>query len=371
MNAPFREADAAAPEPAQPEEAATPATPVPSRRSTLSRLRAPLMIGGAAVVLAGAAYAYATGGRHQSTDDAYVQTAGVDISSNIAGRVVEIDVRDNEQVKAGQVLFRLDAAPHDLAVAQASAKVAEARAQIGGDLAAYHQRQADLANANDAADYADRERTREQQLLGSGAVSKQEFDQSDRLAHNNHLQVADTQQQVAAALAVLGGRSDLPTDAYATVQDAIAQLGRAQLERSWTVIRAPQDGRVTKVDQLQVGDYINAATPVFHLVTGAPWIGANFKENQLTHMRVGQLASVSIDAFRDHRCQGRVQSIAPASDPTFSIIPPQNATGNWVKVVQRLPVRIAFACTPALDPAAGLSVLVDVDTGYRHRLLEF
>jgi membrane fusion protein (multidrug efflux system) len=110
---------------------------------------------------------------------------------------------------------------------------------------------------------------------------------------------------------------------------------------------------------------------VFHLVTGAPWIGANFKENQLTHMRVGQSASVSIDAFRDHRCQGRVQSIAPASDPTFSIIPPQNATGNWVKVVQRLPVRIAFACTPALDPAAGLSVLVDVDTGYRHRLLEF
>jgi membrane fusion protein (multidrug efflux system) len=322
-----------------------------------------------AVVLAGAAYAYATGGRHQSTDDAYIQAAGVDVSSNIAGRVVEIDVKENQEVKAGQALFRLDEAPHDLAVAQAAAKVAEARQEIGANQAAYHQRQADLANANDAAAYADRELSREGQLMGSGAVSKQEFDQADRLSHNNHSQVAATQQQVAAALAALGGRPDQPLDAYASVQDSIAQLGRAQLERSWTVIRAPQDGRVTKVDQLQVGDYINAATPVFHLVTGAPWIGANFKENQLTHMRVGQPASVSIDAYRDHHCQGRVQSIAPASDPTFSIIPPQNATGNWVKVVQRLPVRIAFACTPVLDPAAGLSVLVDVDTGYRQRLL--
>jgi membrane fusion protein (multidrug efflux system) len=363
MNAPFRDADAAAPDPAQ-SELAEPAAPAP-RRSILSRLRTPLMVGGAAVVLAGTAYAYITGGRHQSTDDAYVQAAGVDISSNIAGRVVEVDVKENQQVKAGQVLFRLDPAPHDLAVAQAAAKVAEARASIGADLATYHQRQADLVNADDAASYADRERTREQQLLGSGAVSGQEFDQADRLAHNNHSQVADTQQQVAAALAALGGQPNLPVDSYASVQDAIAQLGRAQLERSWTVIRAPQDGRVTKVDQLQVGDYINGATPVFHLVTGAPWIGANFKEDQLTHMRVGQSAAVSIDAFKDHRCQGRVESIAPASDQTFSIIPPQNATGNWVKVIQRLPVRIAFSCSPSLDPAAGLSAVVDVRTGHR------
>lgn len=371
MNAPFRDADAAAPEPATTPEPSISAASAPARRSTLSRLRIPLMAGGAAVVLAGAAYAFVTGGRHQSTDDAYVQAAGVDVSANIAGRVIEVDVKENQTVKAGQVLFRLDPAPHDLAVAQAAAKVAEARQQIGADLAAYHQRQADLANANDAADYADRERSREEQLMGSGSVSKQEFDQADRLAHNNHSQVAATQQQVAAALAAVGGRPDLPLDAYASVQDAIAQLGRAQLERSWTVIRAPQDGRVTKVDQLQVGDYINAAAPVFHLVTGAPWIAANFKESQLTHMRVGQIASVSIDAFKDHRCQGRVQSIAPASDPTFSIIPPQNATGNWVKVVQRLPVRIAFACAPSLDPPAGLSALVDVDTGHRPRLPGF
>ena len=328
-------------------------------------LRIGLMAGGAAVVLVGAAYAWVTGGRHQSTDDAYVQTAGVDVSANIAGRVVEIDVRENQTVKAGQVLFRLDPAPHDLAVDEAAAKVSEARQGIGTGLADYRQREADLANASDAAGFADRERERDQELLTSGAVSKQEYDQADRAAHAARLQVAAAQQQAAAALAALGGRADLATDRHAAVQDALAQFGRARLESSWTVIRAPEDGRVTKVDQLQVGDYINAATPVFHLVTGAPWIAANFKENQLTHMRVGQSARVSLDAYKDHRCEGRVQSIAPASDPTFSIMPPQNATGNWVKVVQRLPVRIVFACAPAFDPAAGLSALVDVDTRYR------
>jgi len=329
------------------------------------------MVGGAAVVLAGAAYAFVTGGRHQSTDDAYVQAAGVDISSNIAGRVVEIDVRENQYVKAGQVLFRLDPAPHDIAIAENAAKVAESRQEIWTDLAAYRQRVADLANAADAEAYADRERARERQLLGAGAVSQAESDQADRLASNDHLQIAATQQQVASALAALGGRPDLPIDQHAAVQDAQALLARAELEKSWTVIRAPQDGRVTKVEQLQVGDYINASAPVFHLVTGAPWIAANFKENQLTHMRVGERAAVSIDAFHDHKCEGRIESIAPASDPTFSIMPPENATGNWVKVVQRLPVRIAFNCSPALDPAAGLSALVDVDTGYRPRPLGF
>jgi membrane fusion protein (multidrug efflux system) len=360
MNAPFREADKVT-------QLATKRGAGPKRPLGLSlaRLRLPLMVGGVAVVAAGAAYAFVTGGRHQSTDDAYVQAAGVDISSNIAGRVVEIDVAENQEVKAGQLLFRLDSAPHDLAVAESAAKVAEARQDIDTELATYRQRVADLANVSDAAAYAERERQREQQLLGAGAVSKSESDQADRAAQAAHLQVDADRQQAAAALAALGGRSDLPTDEHASVLNALAQLGRAQLERSYTVIRAPQNGRVTKVEQLQVGDYINAATPVFHLVAGAPWIGANFKENQLTQMRVGQPVTVSIDAFKDHQCRGAVQSISPASDQTFSVMPAENATGNWVKVVQRLPVRIAFSCSPALAPAAGLSAVVDVDTGHR------
>ena len=360
MNAPFSASDAA--------ELTRDAPDKPDRPNLMARLKLPLMIGGVALVLAGAGYFWLTSGRHESTDDAYIEAAGVDISSNIAGRVVEIDVKENQRVRAGQILFRLDPAPHDLAVRQDAAKVDEARQEIDTAQAAYRQRQVDVKNALDAAAYAERERGREQQLLGAGAVSKSDFDQADRAANNARLQVQDAQQQLAAALAALGGRPDLPTDKHSEVEDSLAQLGKAQLEKSWTVIVAPQDGRVTKVEQLQVGDYINASAPVFHLITGEPWISAKFKENQLTHMRVGQPVQVSVDAYRDHACEGRIQSIAPASDQTFSALPPQNDTGNWVKVVQRLPVRITFACRPEFDPAAGLSAIVNVDTGWSRRL---
>jgi membrane fusion protein (multidrug efflux system) len=339
-----------------------------TRSERLARLRAPLMLGGVAVVLLAAGYVYLTGGRYESTDDAYVHAAGVDISSNIAGRVVQVDVKENQLVKAGQVLFRLDPAPHDIAIEQAQAQVADARQQLQSDLASYRQRQVDLKNAENGAAYAERERRRDEQLLAAGAVSQAEYDQAVRQSDAARLQVGAAQQQLAQALAALGGRADESIDAHATVRRANAQLAREALNKSWTVIRAPQDGRVTKVEQLQVGDYINAAAPVFHLVTGAPWIDANFKENQLKHMRPGQPVSVRIDAFPSYRCEGRVQSIAPATDQTFSMLPAENASGNWVKVVQRLPVRVSFTCNPALDPPAGLSSLVKVDTGYKRRL---
>ncbi len=180
--------------------------------------------------------------------------------------------------------------------------------------------------------------------------------------------MATANQAVVQALAALGGRADETIDAHPTVRQANATLARSALNKQWTFIRAPQDGRVTKVDQLQVGDYINAAAPTFHLVTGTPWIEANFKENQLKHMRVGQTAAVKIDAYAGYKCTGRVASIAPATDQTFSLLPAQNASGNWVKVVQRLPVRIQFSCNPAMIPAAGLSTNVKVDTGYKRRL---
>lgn len=345
------------------------ARPEPLTRSErLAQLRAPLMIGGVALVALVAAFAYFTGGRYESTDDAYVNAAGVDISSNIAGRVVEVDVVENQKVRQGQVLFRLDPAPHDIAIEQGEAQVADAREQLESQLAMYRQRQVDLKNAEDAAAYAERERKRDHDLLSAGAVSQSEYDQAARQADAAHLQVGTAQQQLAEALAVLGGRADESVSAHAAVREASAQLARARLNKDWTVIRAPQDGRVTRVEQLQVGDYINAATPVFHLVTGAPWIEGAFKENQLKHMRPGQPVSVKIDAFPGFRCAGRVQSIAPATDQTFSMMPAENASGNWVKVVQRLPVRVSFSCDPQLDPAAGLSAVVKVDTGYKRRL---
>ena len=343
-------------------------TPPPTGAERMAKLRAPLMIGGVAVVAIAAAYMYLTGGRYESTDDAYTQTAGVDISSNLAGRVIEVDVKEGQQVKAGQVLFRLDPAPYDIAISQGQAQVADSRQQLQAQVAAFQQRQTEVKNAEDAAAYAAREEARNKELLAAGAVSQAEYDQAVRAATNAKLGVAAAQQALAQALASLGGRVDESIDAHPAVRQANSTLARAALNKEWTFIRAPQDGRVTKVEQLQVGDYINAAAPTFHLITGVPWIEANFKENQLRHMRVGQPAAIKIDAYSGEKCQGRVSSIAPATDQTFSLLPAQNASGNWVKVVQRLPVRIEFTCKPSLLPAAGLSTGIKVDTGYKRRL---
>ena len=326
------------------------------------------MIGGVAVVIIVAGFVYATGGRYEGTDDAYTQAAGVEVSPNLAGRVIEVDVKEGQLVKAGQILFRLDPAPYDIAISQGQAQVADARQQLQAQLAAYKARQVEVKNAESAAAYAAREATRNRGLMAAGAVSQAENDQAARQADAARLGVATAQQNLAQALAALGGRADASVDAHPTVRQANATLARAALNKEWTYIRAPQDGRVTKVDQLQVGDYINAAAPTFHLVTGTPWIEANFKENQLKHMRVGQAAAIKIDAYAGYSCKGRVASIAPATDQTFSLLPAQNASGNWVKVVQRLPVRIAFQCSPSLFPAAGLSSSVKVDTGYKRHL---
>lgn len=352
------------------------AAPSPSRagrarledRSLAQRLRAPLMLGGVVLVLAVALFFYLTGGRYESTDDSYVRVAGVDVSSNLSGRVIEVDVKENQQVHKGDVLFRLDPAPYDIAIEQAQAQLANARQDVQGQLAAYHQRQVELKNAEDNAAYRERERKREQGLLAAGAISQAEYDQARREAEAARLQIGASQQQLAAALAALGGVTSVDSSTHAAVREASAQLARAQLQKSWTVIRAPQDGRVTKVEQLQVGDYINAAAPVFHLVAPRVWVEAAFKENQLKHMRVGQPATITVDAYPGYRFDAVVDSLAPGTDQTFSLLPAENATGNWVKVVQRLPVRLTFVKPPPIELQGGLSAKVKVDTGYKRGL---
>jgi len=339
-----------------------------SERSLLARLRVPLMLAGVAVVLAFALYAYLTGGRYEATDDAYIRVAGVDVSANVAGRVVEIDVKENQRVRTGQVLFRLDPAPSDIAAEQAEAQLADAHQQLQAQLAAYRQQQVELNNAQTAAAYRERERKREQELLTAGAISQSEYDQAKNAADTARLQVATVQQQLAASLANLGGTLDVSAAAHPNVREAQAQLDRAKLQQTWTIVRASQDGRVTKVDQLQVGDYINAATPVFHLVADRVWVEAAFKENQLNHMCIGQPAAITVDAYPGHSFDALVQSVAPGTDQTFSLLPAENASGNWVKVVQRLPVRLTFAKALPIELQAGLSAKVKVDTGYKRGL---
>jgi membrane fusion protein, multidrug efflux system len=173
---------------------------------------------------------------------------------------------------------------------------------------------------------------------------------------------------------LLGGNPELPIDQHPVVQEAQAALDRANLDLSYTVIRAPDDGIAAKVEQLQVGDYITAAAPVFTLISSRDvWIEANFKEDELTYMRPGQSAEVRIDAYPGRRFKAVVSSLSPGTGAQFSLLPPENATGNWVKVVQRVPVRLQMddAALEGVMLHAGLSVDVTVDTGHRRHLFGY
>lgn len=326
----------------------------------LQRLRWPLLIGGPVVILAVVAWFVLTGGRYQSTDDAYVQAARTAVSASVSGRIIELDVHDNQPVKAGQVLFRLDDRDYRNAIAQAEAQLAAVRLQVQTQRASYGQQEASVQVAQSAVAYADKELAREQQLASGGVASQQQLDQAVQAARDAHDRLIVAQQQAQAAKLTAGDNG--PIDAHPAVMQAEAALQRARLNESYTTVTAAQDGVVTKVEQVQRGSYINAAQPLFWLVSGRPYVEANFKEDQLAHMRVGQPASLKIDAVPGPPLRGHVASFSPGSGESFSVLPAQNATGNWVKVVQRLPVRIEFDQSPPDTAHAGLSVTAKVDT---------
>ena len=340
-------------------------------RGWQQRLRLPLMVGVPAVAALVGGALYVTGGRYVSTDDSYVQAARVAISSDVAGRVVELDVHDNQPVKAGQVLFKLDDRPYRITVADAEAHLAAARLKIAAEKAVYRQRQADLQAAQDTVDYQTREFERQQRLLAPGLASRAQYAQAAHALQAARQQLAATRQQMAGVLAELGGDSDIAPEQHPQVQQAQAALDRARLNLSYTVVAAPDDGTVTKVEQLQVGDYVSTAQPLFALVSASRvWIEANFKETDLTRMRPGQRATVDIDTYPGRDFPARVASLSPGTGSSFSLLPPENATGNWVKVIQRLPVRLELAPWPAdVRLAAGMSADVEIDTGYRRKLL--
>jgi membrane fusion protein, multidrug efflux system len=333
------------------------------------RLRLPLMIGGPVLAAIIASFAYLTGGRYEGTDDAYVQTASVAVSSNVAGRVLEVEVRDNQAVRKDDVLFRIDDEPFRIAVEEAAAQLASARLQVESLKASYRQRQAELESASETLTYQKRETDRQQRLFASGISSQLQVDRAVHALESARSQLAAVEQQVNAVRADLGGDPNIEADRHPTVQHAQAALDRAKLNLSYTVIKAPSDGIVTRVEQLQAGTYISASAPVFALVVaGDTWIEANFKENQLAHMRVGQKAEVRVDSYPGKKFQGTVVSVSPGTGSTFSLLPAENATGNWVKVVQRLPVRIELRQPdPEFPLHSGLSANVDVDTRHvRH-----
>ena len=271
-------------------------------RSLRQRVRMPLMLAGPLVVALAASWWYLTTGRFVSTDDAYIQAARVQISNDVSGRVTAIDVHDNERVTKGQVLFRIDPRPFEIAVEEAKAQLAAARLQIHALKSTYKQKIADAQASQENLTYQEREYERQKQLVGSGVATRQQFDQQTMNLDVGRQKLASAQHDVGTILAQLGGDPGIDVDTHPTVQRALAALDKAQLDLSYTVVRAPEDGIVTKVDQLQVGNWVQGVntgappTPLFSLVsTHRIWVEANFKETELTNMRPGQDATVEVD----------------------------------------------------------------------------
>jgi membrane fusion protein, multidrug efflux system len=335
-----------------------------STQTRAQKLRKPIMFGGVAIIVGIAAYFFFAGGRYESTDDAYVNAARVSISTNVPGRVTELRVHDNQRVRKGDLLFKLDERPFQLKVDEARAKLNNAKLQVEALKATYRQKQSELRSAEDTFNYEKRESERQQRLLSSGISSAAQVDRAVHARDAAAQAVAAAQQQIASTVANLGGDPSIDPVKHPSVQQAQAELDRAQLDLSYTTINAPVDGVVTQVEKLQVGDYVNAATPVFALVaTDDLWVDANFKEVQLAKMREGQPATVKIDTYGDRTFKGHVVSISPGTGAQFSVLPAQNATGNWVKVVQRLAVRVHIDDGDRDHPLfAGLSATVKVDT---------
>jgi len=319
------------------------------------------MAAGPILVGAGLAYVILTSGQFETTDNAYVQVAKTPVAPSIGGRVVEIYVKENQRVRRGQVLFRLDQRDLQAATDLAQAQLGNAQLEISQARAAYQRETANVAIARENLTFATTEVTRQRKLNTAGAASGQQVDQAVHAANQAREQLTVAQRQAALALAALGGDADIGDRAPAVMQ-AKAQLQRARLNKDYATVVAPADGIVARVDQLPVGAYLNASQTAFWLLSGRPWIEANFKEDQIRDMEVGQPAEIDIDAYPGGVLKGHVASFAPGTGSAFSVLPAQNATGNWVKVTQRLPVRIEFDRPPPERAGrAGLSAKVKVD----------
>ncbi len=342
----------------------------PAPQNWIGRHRKSLLIGGPALFAVIVLIFYLTGGRYVSTDDAYVQAARVEVSTDVSGRMAEIDVRDNQFVHKGDVLFRLDQRSFLIAVADAKAQLAGALLKVPALQAAYRQRKADEAAARTTLAYQQREFARQTQLQAEGISSLAQLDQAKNNFESAQQKLAAAEEQSASALADLAGNPSARAASLPLVRQAQAALDHANLELSYTIVHAPIDGIVTKVEQIQVGDHVNAAAPLFALMSGSNiWVEADFKETDLTYVRPGQHATFTVDAYPGKTFMGKVMSTSPGTGSSFSLLPPENSSGNWVKVVQRLPVRISIDVADAGMPlAAGMSAVAEVDTEHRRSL---
>ncbi len=346
---------------------------VAPRRSRLRRrLRLPLLLLGPLLILAVAGYFYVTSGRYVATDDAYLRYNKVLISSDVAGRIVKQAVEENDVVKRGQLLFAIDDEPYRIALARAESQLAAARNEIEAMRGTYRQKLAQLKAAQASADYLQREHLRQQQLARQNVSSASKVEEAGRSAEVARQQAAAMEQEIAQALAALDGDPDMPLDRHARVLQAIAARDQAALDLRHTNIVAPADGVIANVDP-RPGQFVAIGLPMCSLVeAGSLYVEANLKETELTHVRPGHEAVISVDTYPNRAWRARVLSISPGTGSEFSILPAQNATGNWVKIVQRVPVRLRIDPGEDLEGLrAGMSVYVEIDTHHETELPRF
>ncbi|MER9415662.1 HlyD family secretion protein [Mesorhizobium sp. M0306] len=359
MDAPAK--PAAAPVTVAAQVAPAPVAPKKKRRAG----RFLLMFVLPAALIAGGSYVWVTGGRYQETENANLQQAKVSIAADAAGRIVQVDIFDNQSVKQGDVLFAIDPEPYRIALAQADAAVAGARLNVEQLRAAYSQALAQEKSDESQVQYAQSQYDRAADLAHKGINAKSSLDEAKNDLDKAKQQLAVAQQGIVSAKAALGGNPDIETDKHPTVMAALAARDKAAYDLVQTTVKAPADGIVSQAASFKVGQYVGSGTPLFSLVeTGDTWVDANFKETQLTNMKPGQKAEIVVDTYPGKTFEATVKAIGAGTGAEFSLLPAQNATGNWVKVTQRIPVRLELADADAkMALRTGMSATVTVDTG--------
>ncbi|GGJ10956.1 HlyD family secretion protein [Neoroseomonas lacus] len=349
---------------------ATAAVPPRDPAVAKRRLRRGLMALGIVAAIGAAGWGWLSGGRYVSSDNAYVHAAMLMVSTDVAGIVREVPVREGQAVRQGDVLYRLDPAPFQNAVDGAQARLRQAVLTVEALREDLTRMQRDTAAEEAAVDLASAQFDRAQSLVGTSAVSRASYDDARFRLLQAQQRLASLRQQAVVQLARLGGDASLPPEHHPEVQQAQAALDEARRQLANSVVRAPFDGIVTRVEAVQPGQYMEAAVPALGLVgSERVWVEVSPKETDLTYVRPGNPVTFTVDAYPGRVWRGTVASISPATSAQFSVLPAQNTSGNWVKVVQRVPVRVHVTPEEGAPPLrAGMSVVASIDTGHRRTL---
>ena len=321
------------------------------------------LLGSVPILLAVGATAYYIANDHYvSTDNAYVQQDKVSISAEVGGRIIDVAVHENDVVKAGDLLFRIDPAPYRIAIEQADATIAAAQVRVSSLQTEYQTTGVDIESAREDVAFYEKEYQRQSALMQDGFTTRARLQAAEHALSDARSRVASAQANATKARAALATGSAAP-GINPAIKAGQAQREQALLNLSRTEIRAPVAGVVSQADRLQPGQMMVQGLPGVTIVaSNKSWIEANFKETDLAHMRVGQPAEITFDAYPELKVRGKVSSIGAGTGSEFSVLPAQNANGNWVKVTQRVPVRIAITDKPKRAMIAGLSAHVRIDT---------